>query len=69
MCFKLLFMLLFSIYASVWLFDVFYRILGHFNPTFDPHWMYFDLPHGIPCDAMPMEQEKSRNLIPTKTAI
>jgi len=37
MCFKLLFILLFSIYAWVWLFDVFYRILGRFDLTFDPH--------------------------------
>ena len=59
MCFKLLFILIFSIYAWVWLYDVFYWILGHFDPTFDPHQMYFDLFNGNPCDAMPAEQEKS----------
>jgi len=38
---KLSFILIFLIYAWIWLFDAFSRDLDHFNPAFDPYLSVF----------------------------
>ena len=40
-----------------------------FHSVLDPHWMYFELSHRHPCDATPVEQEKSRKLVQAKTMV